>query len=147
MADFRTRIEVSADAESTFEYLADFVNVAEWDPNVRSAKALGDGPPGVGSAYVVTTGFYGKAIELVCEIVGFEAPNRLEIGVDGGRARGRYRITVTGGEDLTTIDYEVSMELKGMGRVLDRGLQLALNGIAENAVSGLKRRLNTTQNA
>ena len=37
MAEFEARIEVAADPASAFEYLSDFVNVAEWDPSVRDA--------------------------------------------------------------------------------------------------------------
>lgn len=146
MAEFEARIEVSADPASAFEYLSDLVNVAEWDPNVREAKALVDGVPGVGSTYVVTTGFYGKAIELICEITAFEAPTRLELGVEGGRASGRNLITIeangSSSKVRSIITYHLTVELRGVARILDRGLQLALNGMGENAASGLRKRLN-----
>ena len=151
MAEFEARIEVAADPASAFEYLSDFVNVAEWDPSVRDAKALTEGVPEIGSSYAVTTGFYGKAIELIYEIRTIESPTRLELSVEGGRARGHNEIVVeqmvvgANGSSSTVrsiITYRLTIELKGVARLLDRGLQLALNGMGENAVDGLEKRLN-----
>ena len=147
MAEFEARIEVSADPASAFDYLSDFVNVAEWDPNVREAKALAEGLPGVGSSYAVTTGFYGKAIELICEITALEAPTRLELNVEGGRTRGRSLITIeangSSSDVRSIVSYHLTVELKGVAGLFDRGLQLALNGMGENAADGLKKRLST----
>ena len=85
----------------------------------------------------MTTGFYGKAIELIYEIRTIESPTRLELSVEGGRASGRNEIVVeqmvveangSSSDVGSIISYRLTIELKGVARLLDRGLQLALNG-------------------
>jgi hypothetical protein len=164
MAEYDARITVAAGPVAAFSYLADIANLAQWDPNVRSVIAVAEGSPGVGSKYVMTIGFYGKAIELTGEIVELDSPHRLVLGVVGGRVRGRYLITVaeaaaTEAADAgsapaeradragSVITYHVTLELRGAARVLNRGLQLALNGIGDNAVNGLRRRLDPNLSA
>jgi hypothetical protein len=122
---------------------------------------MAEGSPDVGSKYLMTIGFYGKAIELTGEIVELDSPHRLVLDVAGGRVHGRYLITVTadqatddaaagsapaGSADRagSVITYNVTLDLRGAARVLDRGLQLALSGIGENAVNGLRKRLDAT---
>ena len=161
MAEYDSRIAVAAGPVAAFSYLADIANLAQWDPNVRSVTAMAEGSPDVGSKYVMTIGFYGKAIELTGEIVELDSPHRLVLGVVGGRVRGRYLITVAaeaateetdagsapaGRADRagSVITYNVTLELRGAARLLDRGLQLALSGIGENAVNGLRKRLDAT---
>ncbi len=39
----------------------------------------------------------------------------------------------------SVIDYRVDLKMRGAARLLDRGLQLALSGMGENAVSGLEK--------
>lgn len=159
MAEYDSRIAVGAAPLDAFAYLVDIENLAQWDPNVRSVRALGEGPPSVGSKYAMTIGFYGKAIELTGEIVELDSPHRLAFEVDGGRVHGSYLITVeaeTGAVprdadmgsaegDGSVIAFRVSLDLRGAARVLDRGLQLALNGIGDNAVSGLRKRLDSNR--
>ena len=76
MARYETTIEVSTPADETFAYLADFANTAEWDPGVRKAESLTEGEPRVGSRYAVTSGFYGRAIDLEYEITELDATAR-----------------------------------------------------------------------
>ncbi len=44
-----------------------------------------------------------------------------------------------GSSNGSVIDYRVDLKMRGAARLLDRGLQLALSGMGENAVSGLEK--------
>ena len=142
MAEFDARIVVGVDPRTVFDYLADFTNAEQWDPSVRAAKALGEGDPTVGSGFAVTTGFYGKAIELICEITELDSPRHLALSIDGGRTTGTITFTIepdTGTGSI--VHYRVETAMRGPARLLDRGLQLALSGMGESAAQGLEKSL------
>ena len=140
MARYEREVEVAASPEMVFAVLADVAGWADWDPSVRSSAALDDGAPRVGARYEVTVGFYGRAIEQVHEIAELEAPRRLVVTTDG-RARGRFEFELTPDGSGTRLAWDATLELKGMARLLDRGLGVAFAGLGDNAVEGLTRRL------
>lgn len=138
MAHYRGVFEVDAPAERVFNCLADVATWPEWDPSVRSATALHSGPPAAGSQYEVVVGFYGKAIDQLHEILEMETPSRLAIITDG-RARGSTVLELTDLGDTTSLVWDANLELKGLARVLDRGLEVAFTGLVENSAQGLQK--------
>ncbi|MFQ5557202.1 MAG: SRPBCC family protein [Acidimicrobiales bacterium] len=141
MADFHAVVDVATPADEVFAYLADFANVAEWDPSVRSAEALSSEDPAIGSRYSVTVGFYGRPFDFRYEITELVPGRRLVLGAEGRRATRHDVFEVAEHGSGARITYDTTVKLKGPARLLDRGLQLALGGVGENAVSGLRQRL------
>lgn len=135
MARFAAAIDVDAGPGDAYAYLRDPVNRVQWDSSVREVTPI-DGATGeVGDRYAVTVGFYGKAIDAEYEIVA-SSPERIEFATSG-RVSGRDVIEIDAADEGSTVTLELDVQMKGVARLLDRGLQVAFDGIGENAVSGV----------
>lgn len=143
MAHYERELALAAPIEQVFAVLVDVAGWSDWDPSIRRSVARDEGPPSVGSRYDVTVGFYGKAIEQVHEITELDEPRRLVVATEG-RAQGRWVFELSSGTDATTVRWDATIGLKGMTRLLDRGLGVAFAGLGDNAVEGLTRRLAET---
>ena len=140
MAHHSTELDIAAPVADVFAVLADIGGWRDWDPSVRTTIATTDGPPAVGSTYEVTVGFYGKAIEQIHEIVECDPPHRLVVSTSG-RASGRWEFALAETDGGTHLQWDTTLQLKGMARLLDKGLDLALAGLVDNAVDGLGKRV------
>ncbi len=140
MAEFVSEVEVAADAETAYEFLSDLSNLPKWDPSVRTSEPSEPGQTGLGAKYRVVIGFYGRAIEATYEITETVAPMRIVVAVEG-KVTGVINLAIADRENGSTITYDASASLKGMARVLDKGLKLAFEGIGENVMSSLRKQL------
>ena len=144
MAKYHAEITVNASPEAAFAYLADLTNLSQWDSSVRKATLIEGSGPGVGSRYDVTVGFYGKALDATYEVTEFDEPGRLSFSMDGKASGGTDIVVEQRGED-TVIVYDSTIHMSGMARLLDRGLQLAYNGIGENVEKGIAKQLRSAR--
>ncbi|MEM7141267.1 MAG: SRPBCC family protein [Actinomycetota bacterium] len=135
MATYAATINVDASPEDAFAYLADPANRGEWDPSVRSVTANGDG------TFAVVVGFYGRAIDAVQEVAESTAPTHI-IFTTSGKVKGRDVITIAPRDGGSSVTIDLDVQLRGLARVLDRGLQVAFAGIGDNIASEMTRRLN-----
>ncbi len=140
MARYHARIAVEASPEQAFTYLSDLTNLADWDSSVRKATMVDATGPGIGTKFDVTVGFYGKALDATYEIVELDSPHRLVFTIDG-KADGRTEITIDEGDGTTVVTYESTLQMGRLARILDRGLQVAYDGIGENVEKGIARQL------
>ncbi len=140
MAHYHAEITVNASPEDAFAYLADLRHLPEWDSSVRVATPIDGTGPGVGARFDVTAGFYGKALAATYEVVTCDEPIRVAYTVDG-KATGGTELTVEQRGDDTVIIYDATIQMRGVARLLDRGLQLAYDGIGENAEKGIAKQL------
>ncbi len=139
MADYRSTFEVAAAPDEVVAYVADLTNLADWDSSVRSVTLASDTGPAIGRRFDVTVGFYGRELGATYEIVEFDCHASVGWTIDG-KATGNTRISVSPTERGSSIDYHLTVSMKGVARLLDRGLNVALEGIGENAAQGLQRR-------
>ena len=144
MAKYHAAITVDESPEAAFAYLADLTNLSQWDSSVRKATLIDGTGPGVGSRYEVTVGFYGKALEATYEITDLEAPRRISFSVDG-KASGHTELVVEQQGEDTVIVYDSTIQMSGLARLLDRGLQLAYDGIGENVEKGIAKQLRSAR--
>jgi len=140
MAAFVSEVEVAADADTAFDFLSDLSNLPKWDPSIRSSEPEDDDGPEVGSRYRVVIGFYGRAIEATYTIVESVRPYRIVVSVEG-KVTGTIDLAIAGRVDGSTITYDASASLRGMARLLDKGLKLAFEGIGENVMASLREQL------
>lgn len=139
MANFVAEIDVDVDVAAAHAYLRDPRNRVAWDSSVRSVEPI-DGASGeVGDRYDVVVGFYGKAIEATCEIVE-STPERI-VFTTSGRIQGRDVIEISARDGGARVSMELDVRMKGVARLLDRGLQVAFDGIGENVVAGVRTAL------
>ena len=139
MAEHTTSFEVAASPADVFAYVSDLRNLPEWDSSVRSIELVADTGPALGRRFDVVVGFYGRELEAVYEIERFDCDNTIGWSITG-KVAGATTITVTATATGTRIEHRLRINLKGVARLLDRGLGVALEGIADNIEHGLSRR-------
>ena len=98
-------------ARDVFEVIADVANLARWNPTIKSARKLSDGPVGEGTRFEM-------------ELDGFGAvPHTLEEFQEGTRARyvphfkvvrGGHRFLLTAHGVRTQVDHELEMRPQGL---------------------------------
>lgn len=84
MADYRGTVETTKAEEAVFDYIADFRNVAEWDPGTVSISQTAGEGAGLGARYRLVTRFVGRSVLLDYETTDFERPGRLVLSFEGG---------------------------------------------------------------
>jgi hypothetical protein len=141
MAHFRDSVPSSLNAEETFDYLAHFSNVEEWDPGVVEAESLGDGPAGVGSRYRVVTEFAGRRNDLVYEIVELERPNRVRLVAEAPSFTSDDTIEVAQSGGKVSVTYDADLRMKGLIKLSEPVTRLLFNRVAGRAKDGLERAL------
>ena len=137
MAEYHTTFTVAAPPEDVVAYVADLCNLTQWDSSVRGATLAADTGPAVGRRFDVVVGFYGRELEATYEIIEFDCHSTVAWTIEG-KANGVARVEVTPDGDGSSVDYRLRLSMRGFARLLDRGLNVALEGIGENAEKGLQ---------
>ena len=140
MAELEITVDVQAAPAATFAYLADLTNLAEWDSSVRTAELASDTGPAIGRTFDVVLGFYGKQLDATYEITDYVCDERIGWSI-AGRADGSTQIDLEANGPGTRVRYRTQLRMRGMARLLDRGLKAALEGIGENIAAGLTKHL------
>lgn len=132
MARYTGTVPSARTPDATFAYLAEFTSAAEWDPSVRKATRLDDGPVGVGSRFEITSHFAGRDITLVYEIVEHDpAARRVVLRAENGSTEGIDTITVA---DDATVTYDAKIEVDGLaGKLMDPALGLLFGRLGAKA--------------
>ncbi len=144
MAHFTTTLSSPASAQSTFDYIADFSNVADWDPTVRSSAQVGRKPIGVGSRFKVTMDTPVRPFVFDYEIILYE-PNHLitfraetetlrsldtiQVEKQSRGCRVHYDADLRLRRGLYLFDFAAHIAFQFSGRSSARGLELALRKI------------------
>ena len=139
MASFRTTVDSPQNIDRVFAYLADFANVAEWDPGVIEAESLSGDDVGLGSRYRVVTSTAGRRQTLEYEITEWDPPDRVVLVGTNDQLRSVDVLTFVptdGGG--TRVTYHADLALRGPARVADPALHLAFQVIGRRAEQGLK---------
>ena len=75
MAFYRTELTIPTDVETAFDYISDFRHAPTWDPRAsRAERTAGEGPIGLGSAFVIYSPSVLGTQVLPYEIVEFDRP-------------------------------------------------------------------------
>jgi carbon monoxide dehydrogenase subunit G len=138
---YRREIEVAAAAETTFAYLSDFGNAAEWDPGIVEARRLTPAPTGVGSRFEVIALFRGRRQRLEYVVTEFVDGTSIALRGEGAKARSDDAISVTSHEGGTRVAYEADLRLKGVYRVAEPFLRSTFERMGDAALDGLAARL------
>jgi hypothetical protein len=146
MARYVASVDTRWEREAAFDYLADFASIADWDPAVPRARALGDEPLAVGARFEVDFSLLGRAQTLVYETVEIERPRRVVLRAETAAAVSvdemSFDLKPGGG---TIVTYDADVGLKGPLRFLDLPFRLVLRRLGDSARDGLRRRLAEVQ--
>jgi uncharacterized protein YndB with AHSA1/START domain len=126
--------------EEVFRYLADFSNLAEWDPTFDRSERLDDGPLRVGSRFHVVGSTAGVDLDLTLEIVDLAEPNRVELRGSGDGFSTREEITVAPVEGGSEVTYTSAFDTDKPDWV-DAATKPAFTLVGKAAINGLEREL------
>jgi hypothetical protein len=141
MAHFRDSVPSTLSAEDTFDYLAHFSNVGEWDPGVVEAEPLGVGPAQVGSRYRVVTEFAGRRNDLVYEIVELDRPRRVRLVAEAPSFTSDDTIEVAEAGGQVRVTYDADLRMKGLFKLSEPVTRVIFNRVAGRAKDGLEKAL------
>lgn len=77
MVRIEGQIVINRPVEEVFDFVADERNEPRYNPRMRRAEQLSDGPIGVGTRFRAETVSMGRTVEMVIECTGYERPRRL----------------------------------------------------------------------
>ena len=136
-------IDVPGDPKDVFDYVADFSNTPEWDPNVAEAERLDAGKIGLTSRFRVVVSLFGASSELTYRMTAYERPYRFRL--EGGNAylsaQDDVAITPVAGGARITFDSELRLPL--LFRLWDPLLQAGFRWLSGPAVALLRETLRT----
>jgi len=77
MVRIEGEILINRPVEEVFDFVADERNEPRYNPRMRRAEQISDGPIGAGTRFRAETVSMGRTVEMVIEFVGYERPRRL----------------------------------------------------------------------
>ena len=140
---FSEHIAVSRPATDAFRYIAEFENTAEWDPGIAESRKLTDGPVRVGSQFDVVALFRGKRQRFRYTVTEVDDGRRIVLEGVGAKATSFDAITVDPSGSGSRISYTADIQLKGLRRLAEPLLKLMLAKTGEDALAGLKQKLDS----
>ncbi len=123
--------------EEAFAFVADFTNVAEWDPGITEASQVGNEPVGVGTEFAVMSNFAGRSLPLTYVVEEWDAPHRAVLAVSTARFDGRDTITFRAVDGGTEIDYVAEFTFRGVMRLAEPFLKGTFDRIGQKAMDGV----------
>jgi hypothetical protein len=132
MPRYRARILSSWDPDQAFAYLADFSNAAEWDPGVVRASAVSGDEVAPGGAYDLVVSNLGRELTLRYVVTSRDA-RRITFQAQTSRLESVDTITVAPSPGGSMVEYDASLRLKGVARLLTPLLAFVFHRIGERA--------------
>jgi uncharacterized protein YndB with AHSA1/START domain len=77
MVRIEGEIVIKRPVEEVFDFVADERNEPRYNPQMRRAERISDGPIGVGTRFRAELVNMGRTVEMVIEFTGFDRPRRL----------------------------------------------------------------------
>jgi hypothetical protein len=125
-----------------FEYLSAFEHTPEWDPGTPVVKNLSEGPVAVGHRYHAEAEFRGKrqtliyeVVELAGSLIKLRGENTAVISVD--------TIDVKPSGTGCEVRYTAEFRLKGWRKIAEPFVKPAFQSLADPAMDGMKRELDS----
>lgn len=141
MAHYDATIPSSWTPQQTFDYMADFRHVAEWDPSIPEVTLV-EGVPGEhGTTYEVWLEVLGRKTPLLYTCVEHRRPERLVFRAETDHVTSTDTITVGIGPEGTTVTYDAQLDLHGVRKLADPVAGIALTRASDRAKAGLEVKL------
>jgi hypothetical protein len=144
MARYVAKMRTPRSPTEVFDYMADFRNVAAWDPSIRRVDQVVGTGGSSDAEFDVTISNPGRDMLLRYRTVEYDAPHGLRLVARNRWFTSDDRITVTpdeGDGDGSILVYDARLTLSGPLGLADPLLGFAFNRVADRAVSGLHRAL------
>lgn len=142
MIQLEERVSVKRTADEAFLYLADFANLAGWDPGIVRASRVDAGPLAEGAHFAVVARFLGRDVPMSYELARYDVQARhaVLVGTAPG-IRATDRITVTPRPDGAEVHWQADFELSGANRFFGPLMRPLFRRLARVSMDGLRARL------
>lgn len=141
MVHIEGEIVINRPVEDVFDFVADERNEPRYNPRMRLAEQITEGPIGVGTRFRAETVSLGRPVEMIIEVTSYEPPRRLasstqmsSMGVHGALTFD----TVPGG---TRMRWSWELEPNGMLKLVSPLVALMARRQEQRIWTGLKRLL------
>jgi carbon monoxide dehydrogenase subunit G len=135
--------QIDLPPEEVFDYVANFANTEEWDPGVKSARQVGDGPIGVGTRYDVVSEFGSSQIPMVYEIVEYEPHRRVVLSGHGDTITAVDTIVLEAIDGGALVDYTADLTFENWIKYVDPLVAPVMRRlVGKKALDGLVETLN-----
>jgi uncharacterized protein YndB with AHSA1/START domain len=143
VASYSATVTTPRPVQEVFAYLADFRNVAEWDPSIVESALLGDTDPiAVGARFRVTTKTSVNEVVLEYETTRLEHPHLVGLRGENDAVVSVDTISLTeNGTGGCAVTYDAVLELKGIRKLADPLLELGFRRLGDKAARGLAEKL------
>jgi uncharacterized protein YndB with AHSA1/START domain len=141
MAHYQTTVRSAWSRERTFDYLADFRRVADWDPSIESSELTGGTAGEPGATYDVTFSLAGKHSTLPYEAVEVNSPSSIVMKAETDAVISLDTITVEQADEGVLVTYRAELTLKGARQLADPIADFALHRTGDKAAEQLAQRL------
>lgn len=146
MARYVASVDSHWDREVAFDYLAEFSNIADWDPAVPRAGTGAVDPLSVGATFEVDFKSLGGERTLVYKTTEIERPRRVVLRAEESTFVSvdvmTFDLKPGGG---TIVTYDADVKLKGLLAAFDLPFRLIFRRLGDNARDGLRRKLAEVQ--
>ncbi len=135
-------LDVDRPQGEVFAYVADFANVAEWDPGVTESTRLDDGPLGVGARYQVKVKLGPTTGTMTYEVTEWHPDERVVLKGEGSGLTAiddiSFAATDSGG---TRIVYKADFTLPWFARLAEPLVRKGFERAGREAMAGLAKTL------
>jgi carbon monoxide dehydrogenase subunit G len=138
MARYVGQVESQLPPERVFNYIADFSTNAEWVPGTESAEQVGDAPVGMGTEFRLVVRVLGLRWRLTYRIVEFERPSVVTFRAENGATVALDRVTIEPRGDEALLTYDATISPKGLMRLANPLLAVALPKVGDRARDRLR---------
>lgn len=128
--------------DEVFAFTADFANVDEWDPGVKSSERVGGGDTvSIGTRYDVLVSFGASEFPMTYEIVELEAGRRVVLEGKSSTVDAVDEIQFEATDGGTLVDYTAQLSFHNWIRFVEPLLSPVLRKVGVRALDGLADRL------
>lgn len=111
-------IVIERPVEEVFDFVADERNEPRYNPHMRRAEQISDGPIGVGTRFRAEIASMGRTLEMAIEFTGYERPRRLASSTHMSSMDTRGALTFDPVPEGTRMRWSWDVEPRGMFRAM-----------------------------
>ncbi|EGD54270.1 SRPBCC family protein [Gordonia sp. PS3] len=143
MISMQRTVTTTAPAVAVFDYLADFTNAEQWDPNAVKVIRLSDdaGTPSGDVVYRVTSRFAGRETDLDYRLVDLQPHTLIRLRGEKPAVTAVDTIRIEPRPDGTAVTYAVEFDFHGVFGLLAPLLRPAVRRLLEQGAVGLSEEL------
>jgi uncharacterized protein YndB with AHSA1/START domain len=118
MVRIEGEIVIDRPVEEVFDVVADERNEPRYNPRMRRAEKISEGPIGVGTRFRAETASTGRAIPMVIEVTDYERPRRLASATHMSSMDIQYTLTFEPVPEGTRMRWSGELAPRGIFKVM-----------------------------